>query len=208
MIPSPSVRSRFCVAPLALLAACASTTLDATWVRPAFAGNRIEGKVLVVGVARDNIVRHVYEDDMVQKLDARGVTAVRSYESIPDVLHKDDTDRLLAAAQKAGARYLLSTALVGREVEEVATQLPAYEEGTGFRRWYNDSYDQASDAPEVRTYAVYILQTSLTDVGADRVEWTARTRTTSPSDMQKEMRGFVDVILGAMTKSKLVRAAQ
>jgi hypothetical protein len=187
-------------------AACGSTTLDATWIRPEFANSHIEGKVLVVGVARDNVVRRIYEDDMVQKLGARGVTAVRSYESIPDVLDKDATDRLMSAGRQAGARYLLSTALVGREVEQVATTDPGY---GGYRRWYSANYDPSpSNYTEVHTYEVYILQTSLTDVGADRVEWTARTRTVAPTNIQKEMHAFVDVILGAMTKSALVGAAK
>ena len=46
-----------------LLAACAATTVDGTWTRPETAGRRIEGPVLVVGVARDETVRRIYEDD-------------------------------------------------------------------------------------------------------------------------------------------------
>jgi hypothetical protein len=194
-----------CVALLAVtFAACGATTLDATWVRPGFAGNHIEGKVLVVGVSRDNSVRRIYEDDMVQKLGARGVTAVRSYESLPDVLDKDATDRVMAAGSQAGARYLLSTALVGREVEQVATTDPGY---GGYHRWYSDNYDLSlTDHTEVHTYDVYIVQTSLTDVAADRVEWTARTRTVAPKDIKKEMHALVDIVLGAMAKSQLVGA--
>jgi hypothetical protein len=206
MTSSPSARFSG-VALLALtFAACGATTLDATWVRPGFAGNHIEGKVLVVGVSRDNAVRRIYEDDMVQKLGARGVTAVRSYESLPDLLDKDATGRVMAAGSQAGARYLLSTALVGREVEQVATTDPGY---GGYHRWYSDNYDLSlTDTTEVHTYDVFILQTSLTDVAADRVEWTARTRTVAPKDIQKEMHAFVDIILGALAKSQLIGASK
>jgi hypothetical protein len=65
-----------------LLAACAATTVDGTWTRPETAGRRIEGPVLVVGVARDETVRRIYEDDMAAKLAARGIEAVRSYEVV------------------------------------------------------------------------------------------------------------------------------
>jgi hypothetical protein len=60
---------------------------------------------------------------------------------------------------------------------------------------------------EVRTYNVYIAQTALTRVDADRVEWTVRTRTSAPADVARETRAFVGVILGAMVRDGLLAAA-
>ena len=59
----------------------------------------------------------------------------------------------------------------------------------------------------MRTYNVYSSQTSLTEVDTDRIEWTARTRTSDPSDIEKEVRAFVDVILDAMAKAQLLGTA-
>ena len=61
---------------------------------------------------------------------------------------------------------------------------------------------------KVHTYRIYIAQTALTQVDADRVEWTARTRTSAPSDVERETRAFVDVILGAMAKDGLIAPAK
>jgi hypothetical protein len=60
---------------------------------------------------------------------------------------------------------------------------------------------------QVRTYRVYIAQTALVRVDDDSLEWVARTRTTDPADIDRETRVFVDVILGAMARDGLVRAA-
>lgn len=189
-----------------MLTSCAATTLEASWTRPEFAGQRVAGPVLVVALARDDTVRRIYEDDMAAKLAARGVPALRSYEAVPGALTKADTERLLAAAQKAGAQYVLSTALIAQETEQVVTQESVGYVGGGYGGWYGSQWGPAYT--EVRTYNIYIAQTSLVAVAADRVEWAARTRTTAPSNIDRDTREFVDVILGAMTEAKLVAAAK
>jgi hypothetical protein len=59
---------------------------------------------------------------------------------------------------------------------------------------------------DVRVYSVYIAQTALTDVATERIDWTARTRTTAPNDVEQETRAFVDVIVGALDKAGLLGA--
>lgn len=194
----------------ALLVSCASTTVDGSWARPEIAGQRIEGPVLVVGVARDETVRRLYEDEMVAKLAARGVKAQPSYAVVPGVLDDGAHARLLQAAATVGARYLLSTAVIGQDIEQVVYQDPwVYPGFYGYRGWYGAYWGMSWPAyTQVRTYRVIIAQTSLTRTDADRVDWTARTRTTAPSDIAAETRAFVDVILAAMAKDGLVAAGK
>jgi hypothetical protein len=193
-----------------ILAACASTTIDGSWTRPEIAGRRIEGPVLVVGVSRDETVRRIYEDDMVAKLAARGVKALPSYASVPGVLDDEAHARLLQAARAAGARYLLSTAVIGQEVEQVVYQDPwMYHGFAGYRGWYGAYWGMSWPAyTQVRTYRIVIAQTSLTRTDEDRIDWTARTRTTAPTNIEAETRAFVDVILAAMARDGLVAAVK
>jgi len=195
---------------LVLLAACAATTVDGTWSHPGTAGQRIEGPVLVVGVARDETVRRIYEDDMAAKLAARGIGATRSYEVVPGALDGEGPDRLLQAARAAGARYLLSTAVIGVDVEQAVYADPwGYPGFVGYRGWYGAYWGMAWPGyAQVRTYPVYVAQTALVRVDADRLEWVARTRTTAPGNVGGETRAFVDVILGAMAADGLVAAAK
>jgi hypothetical protein len=60
---------------------------------------------------------------------------------------------------------------------------------------------------DVRTYTIYIAQTALTEVASDRIDWSARTRTTSPANIEKETRAFIDIIVGALEAAGLVGAA-
>lgn len=213
MLCSLSRLARVAARPLLLallLAGCASTTVDGTWMRPGLSGGRIDGPVLVVGVARDETVRRLYEDDMVAKLALRGITALRSYESLPGALDRDGHDGLLQAARRAGARYLLSTAVIGQEVEQTVRQDPWPPAGfAGYRGWYGAYWGMSWPVrTEIRTYNVYLAETALTRVDADRVDWTARTRTVAPTDIERETRAFVDVILGAMAKTGLIAPAR
>ena len=193
-----------------LLGACATTTVDGTWTRPETAGRRVEGPVLVVGVARDETVRRIYEDDMAGKLAARGIKAMRSYEVVPGALDGEGPDRLLQAARAAGASYLLSTAVIGVDVEQTVYADPwAYPAFVGYRGWYGAYWGMAWPAyAQVRTYPVYVAQTALVRADADRIEWVARTRTTAPGNVEAETRAFVDVILGALARDGLIAAAK
>lgn len=192
-----------------LLAACATTTLDGSWTHPEFAGKRLQGPVLVVGVARDDTVRRIYEDEMVARLGARGVKALRSYELVPGALQGDSVERLQQAARKAGATHLLSTAVIGQEREAFVYQDPWIYGGGygGYRGWYGSYWSMAYPVrTDVRVYSVYIAQTALTDVATDRIDWTARTRTRAPTDVEQETRAFVDVIVGALDNAGLLGA--
>ena len=193
---------------IASLAGCASTTLDGSWTSSEFAGKRIDAPVLVVGLARDDTLRRVYEDEMVARLVARGGRATQSYATVPGSLGSDAHERLAAAARKAGARYLLSTAVIGQDREVVVTQDPIGWSGAyGYRGWYGHYWSMAYHMrTDVRTYNVYLAQTSLTDLNTDRIEWAARTRTTETANIRKEVRALVDVILESMTQAGLIAA--
>ena len=197
----------------ALLGACATTTIDGTWTGPEAAGQRIAGPVLVVGVTRDETVRRIYEDDVVAKLVARGLTALPSYAVVPGTLEGDSDARLLQEARRLGARYLLSTVVLGQDVETTifsdAWPYPAF---AGYRGWYGATWGATWGmawpvVTQVRSWRVIVAQTALIRVDADRLEWVARTRTTAPGQIENETRAFVDVILGAMARDGLVPGA-
>jgi hypothetical protein len=154
-------------------------------------------------------VRRVYEDEMVARLSARGVKAQRSYELVPEALTKDTVERLQQAARKAGATHILSTAVIGQERETVVHQDPfVYGGWGGYRGWYGSHWGSAHPVyTDVRTYTIYVAQTALTEVATDRVDWSARTRTISSTNIEKETRAFVDIIVGALEAAGLVNAA-
>ena len=193
---------------VAVLVGCATTTLDGTWTRPGFAGTPLDGPVLVVGVARDETLRRLFEDAMVARLGEQGLKAVPSYAQMPAALERESSDRLAAAARQAGARHILSTAVIGHETEVSVTQDPMWMGGMGgYRGWYGGYWGMAYPIrTDVRTYRVYVAQTSLSDAASDRIDWAARTRTTQPSNVEREVASFADLIAKELTKAGLLAA--
>jgi hypothetical protein len=75
----------------------------------------------------------------------------------------------------------------------------------GYRGWYGAHWGMSWPVyTHVRAFRVFIAQTALVRVDADRLEWVARTRTIAPTNVESEARAFVDVILDAMAKDGLI----
>lgn len=194
-----------------LLAGCASTSVDGTWTRPEFAGQRIEGKVLVVGVMRDETLRRLFEDELHARLTARGVGSVRSYELLPATLGAEGYEAVLNAAKTAGASFVLSTAVIGQRQEQVVRQDTMWAGGSSmgaYRGWYRSSWGMSMPVrTEVHTFTVFTAETVLASVAAERIEWTMRSRTTEPTNLDRETKAFADLILRELTRSNLLPPA-
>lgn len=187
----------------ALLSGCASTRVEGQWRHPEAASYRLAGKVLVVGVTRDATARRLYEDAMAAELTARGLSAVRSYEAVAGELPDDSGATLTAAAQRAGAAAILSSALVAHEQVQRVTIEPSPEWRPGYWGWYGH-YWALVRRTEVRTYDRYVASTSLTDATGGRIVWTARTLTESPGAIESEVKVFSKVIADALVSAKLL----
>lgn len=185
----------------AALVACATTRLEAQWSNPHFAATRITGKVLLVGVTRDDTVRRLYEDEMAAQLTARGVAAVRSYEVLAAALGSASSDLLTQAARRACPGAILSSAVVGREhVQRVITEpMPTW--AWGYAGWYGHYWSLAMTRTEVQTYERFVVGTSLTDVASGKIVWTARTATDSTDAVEREIKAFARVIADALAKA-------
>ncbi len=195
----------FVAVPLMLmLSSCATTSVDSQWLNPDFSGRKLVGKVLVIGVSRDDTVRRVFEDEMALQLTAYALTAVRSHEMIAGPLASDSTSALLKAASSIGADVILSSAVVDRQhVERLVTQpLPTY--NYDFGRWYGYYWPYAYSRTELRTFERYTVSTSLTDVATGSVIWSARTQTESTNHVDPEIKPFVTVITKTLVSKGLL----
>jgi hypothetical protein len=128
-------------AALALLAACSNPlSLDSDWL-PGARGAGPFGSVLVVAVSEDFDRRRIFENALVDELQARGVQATPSSRTMltTDVLNRESVGALVKAN---GADAVLVTRLVhqdvdvkqkrGREVVKVTD--------AGLGTWYADPY--------------------------------------------------------------------
>jgi hypothetical protein len=202
-----------------LILGCAtSTTLDAQWVNPEYAGKRPLRNVMVMGAVRDSASRRIYEDRMVASLAALGVKAVPSYILLPEDGPITE-DRLRRVVADAGVSHAMVTRIIN-----VTTQVnvspgmvmgPAWGPGWGWgggwgpgwggmAGYYNTMWATAIP-PQVTTTQNVHADTRVFDARSAAVLWSAATTTaTGYNSVQQLIDQFVQLIVTTMTKDGIV----
>jgi hypothetical protein len=196
-----------------MLAGCASTTLQSTWMDPGFTGGPFK-KIFVVGLsARDVTTRRVFEDVVVGKLQAAGVQAVPAWQSFQAEGAVTEAAMEAAVAQ-SGADGLLLTRLLGIDTRtSVSTMMvpgpvmgPGFGPGFGPGAGWWGPYASWQAVPQVTQYQIATAETTLFDVKTRRIVWTATSQTFNPTSVQREAPGLADAVIGALQTRGLLAA--
>ena len=203
-----------------LLHGCAttSTTLDAQWVNPQYAGKRSVRSVMVMSAVRDSTNRRIFEDRMVAALEAAGVKAMQSYKFLPEEGPVSE-ERLRSVVTQAGVTHALVTRIIN-----VSTQVnvspgmvmgPAWGPGWGWGGgwgpgWggfagYQNSMWATSIPPQVTTTQNVHSDTRVFDAADAAVLWSAATTTsTGYTSVNQLIDQFVQLIVSAMAKDGVI----
>ena len=219
MFVRPAISAATAVFLLAL-SGCAtrSTTLDAQWVNPEFAGQRSVRSVMVMSAIRDSTNRRLFEDRMVSVLSAAGVKAVQSYKFIPADGPVSE-EQLRRAVADAGAEHALVSRVINVTTEVNVTpgmvMGPTWTPGWGwsggwgpgwggFAGYYNTMWT-TSIPPRVTTTQNVHADTRVFDARTAAVVWSAATTTSTGWDSVPQLiNQFVDVIVETMKKSAVI----
>lgn len=192
-----------------LLAACVSSTqLNAQWLNPNAGASLPVRSVMILGIARDTTSRRLYEDAMVNALSARGVKAVQSYMRLPGDGPAPQA-MVERAVKEAGVDSVLMTQLIAVTNETVISPGfvgPGPIGWGGFYGAYSGMWGASfATAPSVQTFQNISIDTRLFDVREQKVLWSGATTTTPTSNsMQRTITEFVEVLVNAMTASKVI----
>ena len=205
---------------LLALSGCAtrSTTLDAQWVNPEFAGQRSVRSVMVMSAIRDSTNRRLFEDRMVSVLSAAGVKAVQSYKFIPADGPVGE-EQLRRAVADAGVEHALVSRVINVTTEVNVTpgmvMGPTWTPGWGwsggwgpgwggFAGYYNTMWT-TSIPPRVTTTQNVHADTRVFDARTAAVVWSAATTTSTGWDSVPQLIDqFVDVIVQTMKKDAVI----
>jgi hypothetical protein len=187
-----------------VISGCATTHVESQWLSPDFAGRKLTGKLLVVGVSRDDTVRRLYEDEMSTQLASHKIDTVKSHELIAGPLVSNGPDALMKAARNANANLILTSVVVSREhVDRVVSQsMPLM--GSNFDGWYGHYWPYAYVRTEVRSFDRYTVITSLSDAATGKIMWSASTQTDDVDRVDREIKVFAKVIIKALSKADLL----
>lgn len=188
-----------------LLQACSATQVTSVWVDPEYRGNTIDN-VFVVGVAKDGGLRRIFEDEFVALFRERGINATASYRMLPDKdLHNEK--KLDSSVQKSGSDFLLMTRVIDirRDTQYVPPEyvyVPPPHYYRGWYRYYSDAYMVSPGY--TMEYKTAVLETTIYDVKADTLLWTARSDTPVDGRVGPRTRDFAETIMRRLAESGLI----
>ena len=185
-----------------LVAACASTSLQSAWYDTSYQGGAFK-RVIVVGVGTNVANRRVFEDIFAQRLSTAGVQGIPGYQFLPDTARANEPGWNAGVAQ-SGADALLLVRLLSVDTKtQVTTTMVAGPSfyGPYYGGWWGPTMVAV---PEVTSYDVANVETSLFDVKTHRIVWAGTTQTFNPSTVSQETPGFADLIIKQLAARGLI----
>ena len=191
------------IIPLCLLAGC-TTTLKSSWVDPEAASTKMQD-VLVVGMARQEGNRRLFEDLFSERLAAEGVSASASYRVLPQ--GAEPTHANLEAALAAGDFDTVFVARYVRTDREVVYRQPIrthYGGGYYFGHHYPFHYDVVTSPGYWAETSTIILQNNLYQVAGGKLIWSAESESFEPTSAEQTVRDLSNVVINDLRAKQLL----
>jgi hypothetical protein len=203
------------VTSLTLLFGCSSTTINGVWKDPDYQGGPLD-RVLVVSIARQDLMRRLYEDAFVAHLQSRGITAAPGYKTLPPP--GQEPPDLEGLPGKAGYRFLLATRLADKKTIEIfhpgATYIDHYpgrhyyyRDYPYYRHWgdyYRSSYSVIETTPPYSSLnELVILETNLYDASGEII-FSVQTETLIDYGANATIQDIVDAVIKALATQGLI----
>ena len=190
------------------LSGCAGgNKMIGSWKDGSYSGP-VKGRVLVVGVARNDTHRRIFEDSLVANLKTEGVAGVAGYTFDADGVEPTKA-AVMAVVQQSGASTVLVTHVIGSD--EKSSYFPAIG-GTfvdrgyygGLHSYYPRVYNYVyMPAQNVSTETV-TLETGLYDTGSGQLIWIGRSEAVNPEMTKKYYTGLTKLFVRDLRKNNLL----
>ena len=186
------------------LSGCAGgTKVTKTWTAPGFTGTQFK-KVFVLVMAKDDFNRRLAENAVIGQMS--NVTAVASYELLPDISDLKIKDKVIKTIKESGADGLIVLRILYNDSNVTygpTTALPM--EYSTFSGYYGTTYDVSAfysqDRRSLNMERVFGVETSIFDVQTEKPIWMAKT------DSKRDNTNDHDVIGLATDVAKTVKSA-
>lgn len=190
---------------LSFLFACAppSVKLLGSWSDDTMSGYSIK-KVLVIGVAQDEISRKLWENTFVELLQQKDVQAQASHIVIGEAGLKPDRRFVERAVRKAGVKTVLITRITDSKTEAETLPgtvhyepLPYY---SAMYDYYGQVYKTAYSPPDNIKGTRVRLESNLYDVASEKLIWTAQTEAIDPKFLKSDFFRMANLLLADLSK--------
>jgi hypothetical protein len=187
---------------LALLAGCASTSLDAQWTDAALPPNLLRGaRVMVVCEAQDAAIQRLCQDQVSAGLASRGAVPVALPENIAAPMAPAVIDpQVLQAERNANVKAVFSVT-VGVSSQTVNPGMSLSIGGFGFGGSGGGGIGVSAPIGGGQVNSGYSASGRVTDAAAGRLLWTARATTPPSSNVNTQLSDLTTTVVAAADKA-------
>lgn len=197
---------------LLLLSGCATTRFTGVWHDESYQGGPIKS-IMVVGLARNELNRNIFESAMVKAFDAQGVHAIPSRQVLGD--EAISKDNVMEAAKKANVQAVLITRLVGVKKQKyyyppqsyVVPYPYYYRWDTYYPYVYPYPYGQlpyVQSPGYVQTYKYVDLETNIYDSAQHQLIWSAASQSFDSQNINEVVNDLANLLIKDLKRSKLI----
>lgn len=187
-----------------LLAACATTRIEAVWKDPSYQSR--PHKIMVIGVAKSQANRRVFEDEFVRQLNAHGTEAIASYTVLPE-MQQDSRAAIAAKVVELGADSVLITRMVGKKTEQFYVPGTAYYPPPYYGTWpdyYGYGYQTMYTPGYMSEEDFAVIETNLYEAKNNKLAWTASSETEIHGTAQERIKSYIEVMVKTMGEQGLL----
>ena len=178
-----------------------------SWKDPSFTGP-VKGRVLAVGVARNDTIRRLFEDSLVANLKAENVDGVSSY-TIDDDGVEPTKAAIRVVVKQSGASFVLVTHVAG-SVEKSqyfpavgATFVNSGHYG-GLYSYYPQVYNFVYMPAQIYDTEIVTLETGLYDASNGQLIWIGRSNAVNPEMTKKYYTSLTELFVRDLRKKDLI----
>ena len=174
----------------------------AVWKDDNYRGGYIK-KVFVIGAARQEKVRVVFEDEFVSQLKAHGADAVASGTVIP-FEKMMDKELVASKIKESGCDSVLITRVLYVTTADKYKPMPK----PNWNEFYSESYGYSQAPPGPRTTMGKFdaqLEMKLFDAKSEQPVWSASAQMLVEDDPRNEIKLFVQTLMEKLAADKFIR---
>ena len=191
---------------LMILTACATTKLSGTWKDENLSGKKFQ-KLLIIGAAKQQNVRELFEDEFVRQLEAQGGKAIPSYTLIP-AEKMLDKETIVSHITENRIDAVLITRLTGskgeREMETGNTYRVPYAYYNQMHEYYKKGLESTQEPSPATTHKVIILETNIYNAETEKLAWAAASDVYVQDAAYKLTKDFIKVIVNKLVSDEVI----
>ena len=183
--------------------ACSSTKVKDSWVKPGYS-DKIEN-VYLIGIAKEEDYRRIFEETFKRQLSGQGVQAVASHNDLPRD-QENNRGNIIQAMKANGCDSVLLTKLIrkrreagtkGQGIQVIkTTPVPLYVD-PWYNNWgayYNQSYSVVNIQPTTPGTTTLVIESVLYDLKTEERIWAAQLETVEEIDPIKMIQDYVEAV--------------